>query len=608
VALIAVFLLAAVFYCWRASFAEPLSLHGGRSSQYNQLADAFLHLHLWVVHIPNGVLGAGNPYNPAQRPAFLFNYPDYSLYGHYLYITWGPVPALVLLIPLHLLGFEPSGGVISTPFAIVGLGFALAAMRVILRRIGDVSLWMCILAALTLSCASLVPFILRFPLVYHEEIASAYCFAMAGVWLAVSAVVDGRSSLKRLALLSLCLGLATGSRVTLALMALVLIPVYTSLRTTRPRRGLIVALGVPFGGCVMLLLAYNQARFGNPLQYGAIYQINGVSTYEAHLGELGYLPPGLWSYLIAPPRLSAIFPFLQIVYPQISYPLSLPAHYAPLSEETGGLLAMAPIALFLVGLPWMWRRRPELLGGLAPLLLAMAGAGAAIMVFVSYEIYISSERYETDYMTLLLLGGLTVWLVLSSVTRGRARRLVRAGGGLLAVWSCVTGLAISALEIEKHTGTWRTLVSLGSPLSTTIATLAGHPVLAEVYTPDLDAANPSYSLGTDATGFWMTPRDEAVLTIVSPDRREAALLATVAAGPALTAGSLPEAHIRSAGHASYGYRLPPRGGAVRIPLHLDRGVNQIVLSTSAEVEAPTSGFEPESSALVVFSHLSLASR
>ncbi len=608
-ALIGVFLLGASFYFWRATYATPLALHGGESSPYNELADAFLHLRLWVVHVPQAALGPGNPYNPAQRSAFLLGYPDYSLYGHYLYISWGPVPVLVLLVPLHLLGFEPSASVIMTPFVIVGLGFALAALRVIVRKIGEVRLWMCILAAFTLACASVIPYILRFPLVYHEEIAGGYCFAMAGIWLGVSAVVDRRASPMRLTLMSLCIGLATGSRVTLGVMALLLVAVYVSLRTTRPRRGLLVALGTPFAVCVLLLAAYNQARFGSVLENGVRYQINGISTYTAHFGELSFLAPGLWSYLIAPPRLVALFPFFLINYPQVSYPLELPAHYIVLSEETGGLLTMAPIAIFLVALPWIWRRRPAALGPLAPFLLAMAVAGLICMTFVSYEIYISTERYETDYMTLLLFGALAAWLALSGEAHGRRRRLIRVGGGLLAAWSCLTGMATGLEELQRRPNAWRTMVNLSSPLSTAIAVVAGHAILAEVSGGIAQRAAPTYTnLGTEATGFSLTAGSQTELTIISPESREIMLVADVSAGPALGAGGSLQARIVGPGHVSHSYRMPVGGEEARIPIRVSTGVNRLVVSPVASAEHRFNRPEPESEsqALMTFTHLSLA--
>ncbi len=608
-ALTAVFLIGAAFYLWRGASAAPLALHGFSETQYNQLADAFLHLHLWVAHVPDGILGHGNPYDPAQRPAFLFGFPDYSLYGHYLYITWGPAPVLVLLVPLHLLGFEPSGSLISAPFVIVGLGFALAALRVILRRIGPLPLWMCVLAALTLMCASVMPYAMRFSIVYYEAVAGTYCFAMAGIYFAVSALVDHRASLTRLALMSLCFGLAAASRPTLGLAALLLVPVYLSLRSTRPRRSLLVALITPMATCIALLGAYDQARFGNPFEYGTKYQINGVSSFNAHFGEIAYLLPGLWSYVITPLRLTALFPFLTINYPQVSYPLSLPAHYAPLSEETGGLFMMAPIVIFLAALPWMWRRRPAWLGSLAPFLLAMAAVGIACMVFLAYEIYTTSERYESDYMTLLVFGGLAVWLALSRQLHGRGRRLARASGAVLALWSCLAGLAISYQEIETHASTWRTLVNLGAPLSTAIAALAGHPVLADVYSPSAERSPPSYgNIGSEVNGFSLTATNRADVTIVSPNARNDALLANTTPGPALAAGAPIEVRVEGPGHARQVLRQPGAGGLARIPVHLSRGINRLTLTYAtpgAATQPSASGAEGQP--LVVFANFTLAS-
>lgn len=72
----------------------------------------------------------------------------------------GPAPALMLM-PLHLVGLEPSASVVVAVFAIAGLGFMLATLRVLLKQLGDPALRMCVLAALTLALAAAVPFILR---------------------------------------------------------------------------------------------------------------------------------------------------------------------------------------------------------------------------------------------------------------------------------------------------------------------------------------------------------------------------------------------------------------------------------------------------------------
>ncbi len=593
-ALCMVLLLAAAFYLWTAGSTYPLSLHSSLTNPYNLLADAFLHGRLSVGPAPIQLLHLANPYDPAQNEAIQlhFSIHDYALYGGRLYLTWGPVPAIVLLVPMHLLGFEPSSSLTAALFAIAGLGFALAALRVLLRQLPDTPLWMCVLAACTLALASVVPYILRRPAIYEEAIAAGYCFAMAGIWLAISALADRRASLRRLVLMSLCFGLAAGSRPTLGLATLMLVPVYLSLRATRRRRELLLALAVPVGMCALLLMAYNQTRFGNPLEYGTKYQLAGFNSQTAGFAASSNVIPGTLLYLVSPPRPAVLFPFIGIGPTPISDLISLPANYLT-SSVTGGLLPMTPIIVFLLALPWIWRRRPALLGPLASPLLILAGIGAACLLFVSYEFFSTTERYEVDFLTLFLFGALAAWFALSDELRGRRRRLVRIGGGLLAAWSCLIGLGLSFTGEENTfagtpSGAW--LIKVGSPLSTAIASVAGRPILGEVFAPDY----PRLTLG-----------DQAHLTIVSPDVREAALLATVTPEAEPGAGAL-GVLIRGPGHADHLYPTPPHGGPMRIPVHLSRGLNRLVLSP-ADIAVQSRPSAADSRELLVIDSLSLAS-
>jgi hypothetical protein len=603
-ALAGLFVLAAAFCFWRANVVQPLTLDDSSINPYNQLADGFLHLHLWIAHFSSAVLGP-EPNNPAVRPKFLTTrYGDDALYHGKIYLTWGPAPVLVLVLPLRLLGFDPSASAIIASFAIVGLGFTFATLRVIVRQVGGVKLWMCILAALVLACSSVATYILKFPYVYHEAIAGGYCFTMIGIWLAVSAIATGGASLARLVLMSLCFGLAAGSRPTLGLVALTLVPVYLSLRATADRRRVLIALTVPVGLCFLLLATYNIARYGSPFEVGTKYQLNGGS-YHAHWGEISYLAPGLWGYVMAPPRLSVIFPFFSLLVPPHSYPLHVPASYVS-SEETGGLLPLTPIVVFVVALPWIWRRRPGLLGPLGPALLVMMGAGVGILLFLSYEFFGTTERYEVDYATLLLVGALAAWLALSVHSKRRCRWLVRVGGGVLAAWSCGTGLAVCFQGLQPQRSTWRTLVNIGSPLSTAVAAIAGHPILAEVSTPN-SAVRPD-GIGAIVTAFWLTVRDQAEVTIVSPDSRTATLAWGVYPGAALRAGAPLEASIRDPGTSPLTFTLPV-GREVYVPVSLERGVNRLVLTVFSRAEGAitplvaTSESEPLPDALTIVANL-----
>jgi hypothetical protein len=619
VALGVVFVLGAVFYLWTAGTSYPLALNGSQANPYNLLATAFLHLHLSVGRPPAGLLRLPEPYNPAQNSLFQLkpkDIHDFALYHGELFLTWGPAPVIVLLVPLNLLGLEPSTSLTAALFAIVGLGFALAILRVVLRQLGTRTLWMCVLAAFTLVLSSVMPFLLRRPEVYEEAIAGGFCFAMAGIWLAARALVDRRASPRRLVLMSLCFGLAAGSRPTLGLTALLLVPVYLSLRHTRPRRGLLLALLVPVGGCVLLLAVYNQARFGNPLEVGAKYTLAGIDQNTAHFDALNYVPPGIWYYLASPPRPSALFPFLQLAPPPISYPGTLPANYEAF-ELTGGLLPMTPFLVFLAALPWLWRRRPALLGSLGAPLLLLAGAGAGILLFLSYEFFATTERYEVDFATLLLLGALAAWLALSSELRGARRWVVRIGGALLATWGCLTGLAIgftgySNLLAVGHPATWAKLESITAPVGEAIAGVSGGPVLAEVNAAKVFHTGPvSYtSIESPVKAFGLSPGEPAGLTIVSPGAREAALDVKLVPGVAVGSGAEPSGTpagllVRGPGSASVTYTIPSGGEQLRIPVRLGGGVNHLTL-TSLGAPAGTRSAVPVAREVLVVASLSLS--
>ncbi|HEY3758968.1 MAG TPA: hypothetical protein VGL37_04360 [Solirubrobacteraceae bacterium] len=615
------FLLMVLFYIWIAATSLPLGLHNGQADPYNLLTRAFLHFHLWIAQAPSELQHLANPYEPAQNAKVTAEYAihDFVLYKGRLYLTWGPAPAIVLLVPMHLLGLAPSPSFTVLIFSVVGLGFALAALRVLLRKVGDPPLWMCTLSALALAISSIVPFLLRRPAVYEEAIAGGYCFAMIGIWLALSAVSARRASLRRLALMSLCFGLAAGSRPTLGLLAVLLVPVYLAIRGTRARRGLLLALLAPIGICFVLLLAYNEARFGGLLEVGVKYQLAGYNPQTTQFASLRYLLPGLWFYGVNPPHPNILFPFITLGPPPLLYPLQLPADYVK-PEITGGLLPMEPIVLLLFAAPWVWRRRRAPLGSLALPLLLLPCIGLAIMLFVSYQIPSATERYAADFSTLFMFGALAVWLALYARTHGTRRRLLSIAGAILLTWGCIVGVAVSFVGYSNrlaiaNPGTWKTLQQAFSPFSTALASAAGHPILAEAEGLTFhQTAMPGYgSLGATVKLGWIFQNENAHLTIVSPDTRTATLQGTV------TPGYLPSGGVRivlgagasallikDPGHPSSTYSVPGGGGAFVIPVQLKPGLNHLTLRPLSNTSQRGARVPPGARQLLVFKNLTLA--
>ncbi|HMD57225.1 MAG TPA: hypothetical protein VKG82_07120 [Solirubrobacteraceae bacterium] len=605
------FLVGSACYLWTAASTFPFSLAGGQTDYYNLLATALLHLHLSIGAAPAGLLHLADPYDPAQNAAYQGSYHDLSLYHGRFYLDWGPAPVVVLLIPLHLLGLAASSSLTAALFSVAGLAFALAALRVLLRGFDALPIWMGVLAGVVLVCSTSVPFLLRRPAIYEEAISGGFCFAMAGLFLALQSIAQRRASLTRLVLMSLCFGLAGGSRPPLFVLGLLVVPVYLTLRGTLPQRRLLAALLVPCGACLALLLAYNYARFGNPLEVGQSYNLAGYDPRYAHLGQAAYILPNMWFYGIAPPRATILFPFLALTPPPITYPLGLPSSYTG-PEITGGLLTMTPILLFAFALPWLWRRRPESVGALAAPLLLAAGAGLFGLLFLSYEFFSSTERYEVDFAALFLFAGIAAWFALASGAPGRGRSTVRVAGAVLALWGCLTGLAISFtgyydLLRATHPGTYRTLEDVTSPISTAIAMLAGRPILARVEAPNLAqvSAVRLTSVGAGVESFALPTGTTAQLTIISPDDREAGIVATMAPGGELRSGASLSVRITDGSGRRSDYPIDG-AGLQRLPVHLTMGLNRLILAPVASATNPPSPSVPAAQQLLFVQGLSLA--
>ncbi|HME03647.1 MAG TPA: hypothetical protein VKG38_11545, partial [Solirubrobacteraceae bacterium] len=390
------------------------------------------------------------------------------------------------------------------------------------------------------------------------------------------------------------------------------VPVYIAMRNIRPRRRLLLALVGPFGACLLLLLAYNYARFGNPLEVGQSYQLSGYDPKDVHFGSLSYLPPNFWYYGFSPPRPTILFPFLVLTPLPLTYPLNAPLGYTE-PEITGGILTMTPLLLFAFALPWLRRRRPQWAGRLASPLLIAASAGLFALLFLSFEFFTTTERYETDFACMFLFAALCAWFALSTGLSGRRRGGIRVLGALLAIWGCLTGVAISftgygnLLHVE-HPGTWRALENATSPISTGIAMLAGHPILAGVRAVNVAQVSPVRltTLGAGIQSFWLVAGYPAQLTIVSPDRRQAAIIAAMQPVAPLRKGGTLSVQVTDASPVPRAYRIV-HGGLQRLPVELNRGVNRVLLTPVATgmSTAPVPG---TARLLITVSSLAVAAR
>jgi hypothetical protein len=598
VAIGGVLVLALAFYLWTAASSLPFIFSAANQDPYNLLTTGFLHGHTYLpLTPPPGLLHLADPYNPIQNAPYAA-YHDLVLYHGHFYSQWGPTPVLTLFAPFRITGLRMSESFAVALYAFIGLVCAVLLVRALVTHlVPNAPRWVPLVSTIGLALSSTLPFLLRRPVQYEVAIASAYCFEMAGLWLMVTAVIGPDLRRWRMIAGSLCLGLAVGGRQTMAVGGAVAVAAAlwevkrrTGTYRIRPNREnvklLSYALG-PFVVCGLLLAWYNLARFGGFTNFGQHYEIASIDQTKVRFESLSYVVPGLFTYLLLPARIALTFPhvFLQSA---ANDPFALPKGYAGApgalaAEPTGGAIVTTPIMLLLFAIPVMWWQRRS--GERRPLVAAtgLAILGLAVATLVSFAIFGTTERYEVDFVTFLLIPAFLVWAMLLARARPgtAARRIWAVVGVVLTLIGAGVGTALSFSGYENrlytmHPAIFSALEDVTGPFVTVATMVGGNPQIARIDDGPLPVTTAS-----GAVGFSEDHASAALgnvlmtITVLSPDNRRTSLFATVTPGPGVPSSPPAVVIVSSDGRPAI-TRLT--GGRIRLPVSLHWGLNRVHLT------------------------------
>ena len=443
--------LASLAYAFIVS-AGTFSTWPTYSNYYDLLAESFRAGRLDLLISPSPrLLAAEDPFDPALAPLWVW---DASLHEGRYYLYWGPLPAILEAAFKAAFGITRSLGdqYLLFLFSVLELAIGVAIVDRLARRVfPEVSRYFVVLALLVFAFGNPLPHSLASPAIYQAAIAAGQAFLLGGVLLAFDAVADGPGApgfRRRLLLAGGSWALALACRISLAPAVLLLVGVTAAL-AVGPRLRLALRLGLPVAGAILLLLLYNQARFGSWLEFGVS---NQLTTMPFHVSA-AYVPRNLFSYALRPFDLACEFPYVLQRTPATTSWLS----------EAPGYLTHEPLVGMLLASPWSWLAPIGIL--VVPWSSIRDGSSrtlvwcsltfailASVTGFPELVSFIATMRYLGDVAPGIALSGiLGAWWWHARTRPGTwPRRLVLATCTLLAAATIACGLLLGFQGYEGH--------------------------------------------------------------------------------------------------------------------------------------------------------------
>ena len=392
--------LVGVYYWWAVRApGDPFFWKADLAGYYDLLGRGFAGGHLYVPIEPSPqLLAQQNPWDPAVDRSLIMH--DMALYNGHYYLYFGATPAVLLFTPWRLI----TGHDLPERFAIIILAFGgfLFACGALLRVLDLASAkpGPMLLAVLLLGlglCQS-VPYLLNRVAVYELAIAGGY-FCLSGAVFCLAHGIGVGSRPGWLTGAGLMYGCAVGCRPHMvfagfiALAGLIFLLAKSRGLSAALRSRDLLAFLAAFALAGVAIGVYNYERFGNPLEFGFRYQLNGPGQNRIELGIRNLLP-GFYYMLLSPPYIGPVFPWIHISWHFVfdspeRYPL--PPQY--FIEPMMGALWLAPLILAAPFAPIRARAGREANVMLAVVLLS----SAAVLLFLM-STHLASHRYETDFV------------------------------------------------------------------------------------------------------------------------------------------------------------------------------------------------------------------
>lgn len=369
-----------------------------------------------------------NPYDTAaRREATGVKYGptwDRAFYNGRLYSYFGIAPIIFLYYPVYFLtGKVLSDALAAAIMTALGAIFMLLIICELCRRMKNKPPFLALIAVgTTLPCVALLWSTETCANFYHLAVLSGICAACAFFYhvLKGESASDGLWRKLHFAFAGICVACIVASRPNLVLYVFIAMPLLISVIIKR-ENGLksllydIASFCLPMFFLGSLIMAYNNARFGSPFDFGANYQLTLADTSTYSLSGALFIP-SLYHFFLQPPSFDGVFPFIHPVARRMSeYSVDRTVY---VSHSIGS--AFFPLTWGAVLIPSLYRENKRKF-------LTAVIAVLCVVFLAFFDLCFGGVhlRYLADIMFVLaLLGGYMLLNALSNMPADSSRRYV----------------------------------------------------------------------------------------------------------------------------------------------------------------------------------------
>ncbi len=426
-------------------------------SQYIKQFNAFEKGQLHLDIVPDEKLVAlENPYDPNERAAANVQYLwDHAFYDGKYYSYFGIAPILTVYYPFELIcGSLPNDAFTCLILAIYAVIFTVLAYKeVVIRFCKKPNIYLFLLGAAAVVCASGVYLGVYCSDVYYIAVLAAQAFSMAFVFFAFRAMREGKLAKRMifLVLSALSLVLTVLSRPTVAVMCICAFPIFIEYlingikeikggnkKAASPLWLTVGAFAVPLLIGAAFVMWFNYARFGSPLDFGANYQLT-VNDISENKIEFKFLFSAIFSFLINPLWYKKGFPFAQA---QSALFLPEGSRYVYFDKNIGAFAYGVTLGIFFYPCLMRIDRKEGKRDTTKDIFVVLSAVMCFLMAFLDFCMAGINMRYVYDISYMLALVSSFILLDISARKSGKEKAVFTVVSVLLFLMSIYANICV----------------------------------------------------------------------------------------------------------------------------------------------------------------------